>query len=104
MSDQWSRRGEFVNLVLAIACGWGNVAFEETEFDGVAGEQFDRAVDPKLCEEEQCNDYIRIALQLGVPVEGLEADGEFGPKWAEVVALAKEEDSPFPVVQGLSHH
>ena len=33
-----------------------------------------------------------MALKLGVPLEGLAADGEFGGKWDEVVALCKAGD------------
>ena len=84
-------RGEFVNMVLAWGLASGAIALEELRFDGVAGSHFYKALAHATMAFER-NDLITMALQLGAPVEGLEADGTFGEKWAEVVALCKGGD------------
>lgn len=93
MADaKWPRRGEFVNMVLAWAVGTGDVNMDEVQFDGVAGGQFDKAIDVNDDDDGFAqNDLITMALQLGVPVEGLEPDGTLGAKWQEVVKLCKGE-------------
>ncbi len=93
MSEKWPQRELFVNFVLLLGLAWEDLLLEEVEFDGVAGVQFDKVLG-SCAEDEWCEnrkDLIRLALKLEVPVEGLEADGEFGPEWAEVVALCKED-------------
>lgn len=94
MSDaKWPRRAEFVNMVLAWAVAYGYVDLDNVEFDGVAGKNFDTAIRHDALNSSDINEVITFAIKLGVPVEGLVADGEFGAKWAEVVALAKSESA-----------
>lgn len=88
----WARRKEFVNAVLVLGASYDDIEWEDIELDGVAGEQFDKTVELAEVDPSQVNVYIKTAIKFEVPVEGLEADGEFGEKWAEVIALAKQKE------------
>ena len=88
-SPVWPRRAEFVNMVIAMGVVRGGVVLGDVEYDGIAGKQFDIAV-ANVEAGREANYHIGTALKLGVPVEGLEADGVFRDKWSEVVTLCKE--------------
>jgi len=87
--ELWERRFDFVNAILVAGICHGDLELENVEFDGVAGKQFSLALRRANNCSGQINTYIGLALKLGVPVKGLEADGSFGPKWGEVVGLCK---------------
>lgn len=95
---EWPRRAEFVNAVLAWGAGnrYVDVTMDELKFDGTAGALFDRTTNDELTSVE-CDELIIMALKFGAPVDGLVADGSFGSKWVEVIALAKEEDVPVSI-------
>lgn len=88
----WPRRAEFVDAVLVLGCSYSVLDWGEVVLDGVAGEKFDKVVELAQMSANLVNDCIQAAISFGVPVEGLVADGEFGPKWAEVVRFCKEAD------------
>jgi hypothetical protein len=90
---KWPRRAEFVNMLLAMGIAYGDIRLRDVVFDGIAGNLFDKAIRKARNSDMQCNEYVGVALKLGVPIEGLVADGTFGEKWEEVVALCKEEAS-----------
>jgi hypothetical protein len=85
----WANRELFVNCLLSVAVSYADLDWDDTELDGVAGNQFDEAIKGASESRDQRNEYIKLAIKLGVPVEGLKADGEFGDKWNQVVELCK---------------
>lgn len=90
--EKWPGRRMFVDMVLWNGVANGDVDMDDVQFDGVAGSNFDKAVRAaKEAGEGDRDLLINLALKLRVPVYGLEADGNFGAKWAEVVALCKGE-------------
>jgi len=96
-NPNWPRRAEFVNAVLLLGASYGgSVKWKSVILDGVAGKQFDKALEDANDSgfPDQRYDFVKIALKMGVPIKGLKADGTFGHKWAEVVKLCKAGQKP----------
>lgn len=77
----WSRLGDFVNIMLGIAVARSYISCSDVVFDGIAGEQFDKAIAGGGEEA-----FLEIAVKLEAP--GL---GGLSPRlqWVTVTALCK---------------
>ncbi len=100
MNKKWKRSAYFVSAVLILSASRGDLEWDQIKLvDEVPEKKFRLfllAVERASRYPGQCDDFINAALVFGVPVEGLKPDGKFGPKWAQVVALCKENDDNPP--------
>jgi len=94
MSKTWERKGEFINMVLAAGIFEGTLDPNDVVFNGVAGEQFEQVA--ALVKPARLVEYIVVAIKLGAPILERNVVLDSSAKWAEVVALCKEEQPEDP--------